>query len=75
MSTEATNTTTNPLQLRPARLNRKAAAQYLGYSPQTLANWAATGRGPKYMRDGSRGSSTFYRLEDLDAWIDAQEVA
>lgn len=52
------------------RLSRTHAAKYLGVAPQTLANWRSLGRGPKHMKLGGR---VFYRLADLEAFIEATE--
>ena len=49
-------------------LKTREAAEYLGRSPGTLANWRCAGTGPKF--SGS-GSGVRYRLADLDAWITA----
>jgi predicted DNA-binding transcriptional regulator AlpA len=50
-------------------LETKAAAQYLGLSPSTMAKKRLTGRdGPIFYKIGSR---CLYRREDLDAWIAA----
>lgn len=50
------------------RLTRAHAAKYLGVAEQTLANWRSIGRGPKSFRLGGR---VFYRLSDLEAFVDA----
>jgi hypothetical protein len=49
------------------RLTRSHAAKYLGVAEQTLANWRTIGRGPKSFRLGGR---VFYRLTDLQAFVD-----
>jgi excisionase family DNA binding protein len=49
-------------------LRRQEAAVYLGLSPQTLSNWASTGRGLiPYVRVSPR--AVRYRLSDLDEWL------
>lgn len=49
-------------------LTREQAAAYLGLSPQTLSNWASTGRGGiPYVRVSAR--AVRYRQGDLDAWL------
>ncbi|GEM29526.1 hypothetical protein NN3_05330 [Nocardia neocaledoniensis NBRC 108232] len=53
-------------------LTRKEAAVYMGIHPRTLANWAATGRGPRYSKPS--GSSCMYRLDDLDAFLESRLV-
>jgi hypothetical protein len=52
------------------RLTRKQAADYLGFSVKTLADWTLKGIGPKSILVGRR---RFYRIEDLHAWIKAGE--
>jgi len=48
-------------------LTRGQAAAYLGLSPQTLSNWASTGRGGiPYVRVSAR--AVRYRQSDLDEW-------
>lgn len=44
------------------------AGTYLHVHPRTLANWRVLGKGPRYVRAGSRA---LYRQSDLDAWLDA----
>ena len=39
--------------------------------PSTLAHWRSGGRGPAYLKIGSRVA---YRGADLNAWLDAQIV-
>ena len=57
---------TTPL-LTPAQ-----AGEYLRTNPRTLANWRVRGAGPAYCRVGRR---PFYRLEELDAFIEAGRVS
>jgi len=45
------------------------AAEMLGLSRGTLANWRAEGRGPRYIK---LGRDVLYRVSDLEAWLDAQ---
>ncbi|WP_329520550.1 helix-turn-helix domain-containing protein [Spirillospora sp. NBC_01491] len=42
------------------------AAEYLGRSVGTLANWRSAGTGPRF---SGRGHGVRYRWADLDAWI------
>ena len=61
----ATATLTLPSQ---PLLTREQAATYLGLSPQTLSNWASTGRGGiPYVRVSAR--AVRYRQSDLDQWL------
>ncbi|WP_077210043.1 helix-turn-helix transcriptional regulator [Corynebacterium phoceense] len=46
-----------------------AAAEMLGLSRGTLANWRAEGRGPRYIKSGRQ---ILYRVKYLDAWLNAQ---
>jgi predicted DNA-binding transcriptional regulator AlpA len=48
------------------RLNRRDAADYLGLSVKTLANYRSRGKGPRCIRVGGR---TFYYLKDLEAFV------
>ncbi len=57
-----------PLSLKtPRRLTRSEAAYYLGVTPQTLANWASTGKVqiPHY----KVGRKVIYFQSDLDAYL------
>lgn len=49
------------------RLSRKAAAEVLGYSPGTLANWATAGIGPRPHRTPT-GGKVFYLVDDVRAF-------
>ena len=46
-------------------LTRRQAAELLRVSPQTLANWGAMKKGPKFHRSGN---VTLYKLSDIEAW-------
>lgn len=48
------------------RLNRAAAAAYLGFSARTLANWQLSGFGPRSHKVGGR---RFYWVADLVAFV------
>jgi hypothetical protein len=48
------------------RLNRAAAARYLGLTAKTLAHWQLAGKGPASVLIGGR---RFYWKRDLDAFI------
>ncbi|MHA3724174.1 helix-turn-helix transcriptional regulator [Leucobacter sp. HY1910] len=56
----------------PAVFSAAEAARYCGRAPGTFANWRALGKGPRYMRDGARGSRIYYLRIDLDAWLKRQ---
>ena len=46
-------------------LTREKAAEYLGLGLRTLDNWRSQGRGPRYLKLGSR---VIYPLQELDAF-------
>jgi predicted DNA-binding transcriptional regulator AlpA len=46
-------------------LDRSRAAEYLGLHRKTLDNWRTTGRGPRYLKLGSR---VLYEQSELDAF-------
>lgn len=47
--------------------NTQQAADHVNLEPKTLENWRCQGRGPAYVKLGSR---VFYRTEDLDAYVE-----
>jgi predicted DNA-binding transcriptional regulator AlpA len=57
--------------MTPKYLTCKAAAEFLGLKPGTLATWRSEKRGPKYFKIGR---ACFYAPADLDAWIQKQAV-
>ena len=56
--------------VKPAVVDTRSAADYLGVQAGTLAKWRCVGRGPRFCRLSPR--SIRYLLADLDAWIVAQ---
>lgn len=50
------------------------AAEMLGISSGTLANWRCLGKGPAYVRLGERHSPILYRVSDIEAWLDSRVV-
>jgi excisionase family DNA binding protein len=52
-------------------LTREEAADVLGVSRQTLANWAVDGAGPRFVKIGTNAR---YRAQDLEAYIEANLV-
>ena len=50
-----------------SRLTVKQAATYLGLARGTLDNWRTEGRGPRFIKLGSK---VVYDTVDLDRWID-----
>ena len=57
--------------LPDGRMDRRNAAQYLGFSVKTLAMHASRGTGPRFVKLGR----VFYFKEDLDAWVNAHRRA
>lgn len=54
-------------------LTRKEAAEFLGVSERTLANWASLGnRGPSYFRVGRVSK---YSIKDLLSFLEANRVS
>ncbi|WP_378743214.1 helix-turn-helix domain-containing protein [Nocardia brasiliensis] len=51
-------------------LTRAEVAARLKVAPQTLANWAWEGRGPRFAKP--EGGHCRYRLADVIAWEDEQ---
>ena len=47
------------------------AAKYLGLASITLCVWRAKGKGPSYVKMGSR---VVYRLEALERWVSENSV-
>ncbi len=48
---------------KPKRVGPKEAAEILGMSPQTLANWRSMGGGPRWLKVGGR---VFYEYRELN---------
>lgn len=48
------------------------AATYLRFPAKTVKDWRRRGSGPAYIK--VNGAHVRYRLEDLNAWLDAQRV-
>lgn len=61
-----------PIERKPSgRVRGPEAAIYLGMAEQTLARMRTEGRGPRYLKVGGR---VFYRLTDLDAYLEAAVI-
>ena len=56
-------------------LTRDQAARYLGVSRSTLSSWAARKVGPRYSRSGRVRGRVWYRVRDLDAFVESRHVA
>lgn len=54
----------------PPRMPSITAARYLGVSGSTLAKWRMSGRGPKFVKAGSR---VIYDRVDLDTWLESRK--
>lgn len=52
-----------------ALMDPRQVSEYLGVPVQTLANWRWRNEGPKFCKVGRH---VRYRLEDVDAWLNAQ---
>lgn len=52
-------------------LNVQEAAKYLRISKQTLDRYRCHGRGPRYAK---LGNCVRYRMDDLDAWVNASTI-
>jgi hypothetical protein len=48
------------------------AAEVLGITCKTLANWRCLGVGPQFIKHDGRNGAVRYRLVDLVAWQDAR---
>lgn len=57
----------NPNDTRDTLLDTAAAAERLGVSPRTLEKWRQEGKGPAYVRLGSKKVS--YRDAALDTFV------
>lgn len=56
------------------RIGDNAAAELLGFTVSTMANWRTSGQGPKHFRIGGHGHRVSYRLQDLATWIEASRI-
>lgn len=68
-------TATNALPVADRALRRSQAAEIVGVSPKTLANWHSIGRGPRVVY---YGRTPYYRSSDLGKFIESmteQEAA
>ena len=51
--------------------SQEEAAVVIGVKPPTLATWRHYGKGPRYIKVGR---SAFYKLRDIENWLDQQAV-
>lgn len=47
----------------------RAAAPLIGVTPGTLQVWRCQGKGPRFIKSGSR---VVYRLRDINAYLDSR---
>jgi hypothetical protein len=57
------------MQATQCVLRTPEAAKYVGLSPSTLEKLRLTGNGPVYQKAGTK--IVVYRVDDLDAWLNA----
>ena len=69
MAAESSASWPRSLDERSITVSPKEAADRLGCTPETLANWRWSGRGPCYVKVGGR---VRYRLADLADYLDTQ---
>lgn len=50
----------------------EVAADYIGYTRQTMAQWRYLSKGPKYLKPTPR--TIIYRKSDLDDWLGASVI-
>lgn len=60
----------SPMNAAPRLLDTTQAAESLGLSARTLESYRRSGRGPRYVKIGSRA---LYAPEDLAAWVEARK--
>ncbi|GAC55547.1 hypothetical protein [Gordonia amicalis] len=59
------------MTLRARPLDAKEAAIYIHSTEATLRQWRYLGKGPNWIKSGSR---VLYRIDDLDHYLDANTV-
>lgn len=63
--------------IKPGALSEAQAAQYIGISPSTMAEWRKDGIGPKYKeikRIGKEKPRYLYPVKFLNEWLEAAAV-
>ena len=61
-----------PGEVRPIMVARQEVAKiFIGLAPQTLANLAHEGSGPRYFR---RGKICWYSVSEIEAWLMEQPI-
>lgn len=71
MSTRAKPRQQRSAAVAPLMTTAEAAA-YLKFPEKTVKDWRRRDTGPAYIK--VNGAQVRYRLADLDAWLDEQEV-
>ena len=61
--------TTETITTQTALLTVAEAADYLGFTRQTLYSWIHEGKGPDMFRPWPGAKSIRFRQQDLDAWV------
>lgn len=59
---------------RRISLNPQDAAEALGVSPATLAEWRKCRIGPAFVRVGAKRGRVLYKVADLEAFLDDNRV-
>lgn len=54
------------------RIDRQAAAEYLGLAYNTLQQWASEHKGPPFYKPGKK---CMYKVADLDAFLESRRVS
>ena len=56
-------------------MSRRQAAEFLGVKISTLAKWATVpGKGPRYSRSATHRGHVWYRVEDLERFVESRAV-
>ncbi len=58
--------------MEPKTLRASVAADYVGLAVSTLKKLRVTRQGPAFEK---HGRAVYYRVEDLDAWLERQVTA
>jgi len=61
----------NSLRLSVGLLSQEDVAEMLGVSKSTLRIWRRNGRGPAFLK---LEKAVFYRLTDVERWLDQRVV-
>lgn len=56
---------------RPGYATPREAAEYTGFTVETLRVWRCTGKGPEFC---GRGRGVRYRWADIDAFMEARKT-